>query len=62
MVDQKEMRFLRGRAALAGHDELAGGEALRLAAAAAEEGDAFQAELFRLVRARRGCWRNCRWT
>src|SRR5580658_7930104 len=41
------MRLLRGGAARARHDELAGGEAFGFAAAAAEEGEAVEAELFR---------------
>src|SRR5687767_958196 len=49
VMNQKQMCFLRRRAALAGHDQLARGETFGLAAAAAEKRDAFDPELFRLV-------------
>ena len=48
MMDEEEMRFLRGGAARAGHDQLAGGEPFGFAAATAEEGDAFESEFLRL--------------
>src|SRR5579859_7140088 len=48
MMDQKQVRLLGGAAACAGHDKLAGGETPGLAAAAAEKGEAVEAELFRL--------------
>ena len=43
------MGFLGGRAALAGDDQIAGGEALGFAAAATEEGDGWQAHFFCFV-------------
>ena len=52
VVDQEQVRLLRAGAACAGDDQLAGGEPLGLAAAAAEEGDAGQALVLRLVQRR----------
>lgn len=49
MMDQKEMGLLRSRAAVARDDEIAGGEALGVATAAAEEGDGLELQLFRFV-------------
>ena len=43
-MDEEEVSFLRGGAAISGDDEIAGGEALGLAAAAAEEGDGLKVE------------------
>ena len=43
------MGLLRGRAAVARDDEIAGGEALGVATAAAEEGDGLELQLFRFV-------------
>lgn len=43
------MRFLAGGAAIARHDEVAGGEAFGLAAATTEEGDAVQFEVSRFM-------------
>ena len=49
MVDQEEMSLLRRRATLAGDNQVAGGEALGFAAAAAEEGYGGEVEVFCLV-------------
>ena len=49
MMDQEQVGFLRRGAALARDDEVAGGEALGLAAAAAEEGDGLEVEALRLA-------------
>src|SRR5581483_5121787 len=48
MVDQKEVRLLCGASARARDNELAGGRTLGLAAAAPEQGQAVEAEPFRL--------------
>lgn len=44
MVDQKEVRFLRGAAGIARDDEIDRGEAFGFAASASEEGDGFETE------------------
>ncbi len=49
VVDEEEVGLLGGGAALSRDDQLAGGEALGLAAAAAKEGEAGDAELLRLL-------------
>ena len=50
IVDQEKMGFLRGRAALAGHDEFDRRETAGRAAAPAEKGEALQVARFGLTK------------